>query len=787
MSEQAGGARPRTFYLNEQHELTHSEKSGGGRIPQYVGINWTEKGQQISRSLTSVRKELDKSKDPVREQHYFILARPLHVLTKKSKDEKKAPHGTVDQKPNFAEHDSQVFRKLGLDLIQVYQDGTASVHAKPENLEQLTFTSGLLEKVGAREQARWATIESFGPIPANLRIDQAWLKTLKTTEVADAVVELQPLLARLEIESVMKAISGMLKRQAGEAIRSIGTDFSGRQWLRAKIARSSLLDIAEQFFSVQALHSPLLSAAAQAQPPRARQRAVIPVVQPNIESLPSVAVLDTGVPSDHPALAQFRRGQYIGPDSFGQPIGDHGSLVASRVVFGDPDIDAIQGGGLVGRCRYYDVLIATTADLIDDKAVVPAMESIVANAPDVRVFNLSFDAREPWASMDAVRKAACLSLVQDLDNFIFARDAIAVVAAGNSPQGVVPATAYPNHINEPAWALGPWARGFNSLTCGSFVERLTAGGLVSAAGLPSPFTKIGPGLCGSPKPDFSEHGGNSTSTYSFAGGHGVWCFNASGQPEDRSGTSFAAPVLARQAAFAFQRLQEVCEQGTRPFASTVKAFLALTATGHHVDGAAKELADLTLGMGRASADRLSGPLGDTAVLVWQGIIEGPDDMVRVQLPIPREWIKSAEAPVLRLVVAWDSPVNAAVSGTWACRKVVARLRPIVGSEAVHGSRGAHSSYPLSDRRYDLKKITKKITPESDTWLLEISYEQIAEYFAGIDFTPQQRVSFAAELFDAGKRRVSPQVLMQSLPIASMQRLSIQPTAIRTPVVIKSRG
>ena len=34
----------RTFYLNEQHELSRGEKPGGGRVPQYVDIDWASKG-----------------------------------------------------------------------------------------------------------------------------------------------------------------------------------------------------------------------------------------------------------------------------------------------------------------------------------------------------------------------------------------------------------------------------------------------------------------------------------------------------------------------------------------------------------------------------------------------------------------------------------------------------------------------------------------------------------------------------------------------------------------------
>jgi hypothetical protein len=74
------------------------------------------------------------------------------------------------------------------------------------------------------------------------------------------------------------------------------------------------------------------------------------------------------------------------------------------------------------------------------------------------------------------------------------------------------------------------------------------------------------------------------------------------------------------------------------------------------------------------------------------------------------------------------------------------------------------------------------------WLLQIDYKQIAEYYPGIDFSPQQRVAFAAELYDQSEKPVSPQSALQALPIAAtMNRLSVTPTIVRTPIIIKARA
>lgn len=782
---------PITFYLNEQHELSRGEREGGGRVPQYHGVDWAAKGQHIKATLESVRTTLAASHDPLSDRHYFVLAKPVPSIQKKSTNKRLAQDGVISTQVRFDEDDSRVFRRLGMDLVEVTPDGNAVVHIEPERIKQLVATTQRLEEVGAREQARWASLDSFGVIPIELRLNDTWVRSLRTHVPTDAVVEFQPLLSRSDVEVLLRSISSLLKPDRKEAITGIGTDFSGRFWARGRISPEVLRSIAKTFYSVQTLHSPLTSfvlAVKGRDVGRSRDTRSLAQQSTDINSLPTVAVLDAGVPSDHVMLSKFRRGAFVSADSFGQAVGDHGSLVASRIVFGDVEAEDGSPATPPGTCRYYDALVATASDKIDDKSVVPAIQTVVGTAPDVRVFNLSFDTW-PLDLLDSTKRRENLILVQDLDNLIFRDDVLVVISAGNSPAGVSPSNPYPGHYDDPNWQLGAWARSFNSLTCGSFVGRLVPGGLVTNLGWPSPFTRVGPGLCDAPKPDFSEHGGNASSTMQFSPGLGVFGLSATGLWEDRCGTSFAAPILARETAFAIQLLQKVCLSGARPYAVTVKAFLALTATPPSLSGIVKTLADRTLGRGRASIKRLVKPLAERAVLLWQGLLEGPGELARITVPIPKTWYDQAQQPHFRLVVSWDSPVNAAVTGLWATRKVSAQLKASPDTAALHGTRGGHASYPLIDRTYDLRKLPKGVTVAGDMWLLELSYEQIADYHLGMVFTPQQRVAFAAELFDnADNNPISPQTALQALPAAkTMTRLSIPPQSIKTPVVVRPIG
>jgi hypothetical protein len=369
---------PKTFYLNEQHELSRGEKEGGGRIPQFTGIDWAAKGRQIGQSLKTAQSSIQASQDPLRRDHYFLLTKPVDEVKKKSKNRKLAPHGIVTESISFNEDDSQVFRRLGIDLIEVTDDGQAIVHMPPERLTQLTATSSILGQAGAREQARWAGIDSFGVVPPDLRLAPDWLRTLKPRQTADTVVEFQPLLRQSEIDTVLRAIAALLKSDRRETLTGNGMDFSGRHWVRGRITPENLTAIARAFYSVQTLHSPLLSIAAFAQPrtqPKDAPTIRTPSKLRDLSLLPTVAVLDTGIPLDHSILALYRRGSFVSPNSHGSPIGDHGSFVASRIVFGDPDSKDGPPVTPLGQCRYYDCLVATSPTEIDDKSVTRSIGS----------------------------------------------------------------------------------------------------------------------------------------------------------------------------------------------------------------------------------------------------------------------------------------------------------------------------------------------------------------------------------------------------------------------------
>lgn len=188
------------------------------------------------------------------------------------------------------------------------------------------------------------------------------------------------------------------------------------------------------------------------------------------------------------------------------------------------------------------------------------------------------------------------------------------------------------------------------------------------------------------------------------------------------------------------------------------------------------------------------PDSSSATFLWQGVLESSKDLARITIPVPMQWVTESVEPVLDVVVAWDTPVNAALTNAYGSRDVGVRLRPSPDSRAANSLRSKHApvpGYPLVSRRYDLKRVAARLEENDesagDLWLLELFYEELAVYCAGLDFTPEQRVGVAFALRDVGEAGVSPQATVLALPISStMVRLSEASIPVRAPVVITAR-
>jgi hypothetical protein len=375
---------PRHYFLNEAHELAHAERKGGGQPPKFGEIDWAEKGRVIAKSLTSARAHLLKSPDPTARERLYILATPVDAIPKVGM--KKGVPIQKTEKPTFRGADSLRLKRLGLDLVGVASSGAAVVHAKTEAVDRLLGTAAALGREGAREQARWAALSRFDVVPASMKVDESWLATIAAGEVVECMVRLQPMLSRLDVERVARAIVDTT-RLPNERILRVGRTISGRPWFLASLHRRTIEAIATQFPSVQALHEPLttlVDGTAKRSSGRLSAAASLP---PNANQLPLVGIVDGGIPTNHAELRHYIRGHQTGRNSGSASAHDHGSWVASRAVFGDVDFYAGLEATPHGDVAVLDIAVAdlsrTVAEDVHvaDEDVIDAMRAAIAGNP----------------------------------------------------------------------------------------------------------------------------------------------------------------------------------------------------------------------------------------------------------------------------------------------------------------------------------------------------------------------------------------------------------------------
>lgn len=192
---------PKTFFLNERQELSSFEREGGGRPAQYVRINWPQRSSTLANSFRRATSPAVQSRDPMNSRHHFVVAVPVDAVEKHSKSKKAAQQGgIVRETPAFGGEQSKLFRKIGMDLIEVLPEGRAAVHVA--NVGSLLATMEALPQASDREKSRWINFDQFTSIEWHSRVDEHWLEGLKKDAPVETWIRFQPTLSRTEVQEL---------------------------------------------------------------------------------------------------------------------------------------------------------------------------------------------------------------------------------------------------------------------------------------------------------------------------------------------------------------------------------------------------------------------------------------------------------------------------------------------------------------------------------------------------------------------------------------------------------
>jgi hypothetical protein len=407
----------------------------------------------------------------------------------------------------------------------------------------------------------------------------------------------------------------------------------------------------------------------------------LPQVPAPDDDAPAIAVLDTGITAGHPLMNPAIGEATSIPQSWGDASDGHGhgTMVSGLALYGDVE-ECIRIRSFVPTLTLYSARVLNNQCLFDDDSLITtqmrqAIEYFrTPETYDCRVFNISIgDSRlpyqggkvSPWASI--------------LDTLARELDVVIVVSAGNVNHNADRSGPRDACLqNYPRYLLADTARIIEPAT-GLIV--LTVGALAHSANIPpgsasnsvafrpiaqrdgpSPFTRSGPGLGGSIKPELCEIGGNQIFDGQVQSVRNIAeCSVVSMNREyvqrlfrTDTGTSYAAPKVAHIAA----RLLRTFPNAS---ANLIRALLVASAqVPEPATQLLKPLGDDAVlrvcGYGRPSLELAQA--SDEARVVLYAESELPFDNFHIyELPIPSELIQEPGRRSISVTLAFDPPVR----------------------------------------------------------------------------------------------------------------------------------
>lgn len=279
-----------------------------------------------------------------------------------------------------------------------------------------------------------------------------------------------------------------------------------------------------------------------------------------------VGVIDSGV--SHALLDPSRFNREIFLPSGKTAELQHGTFVASRILFGIDIFSQTKSGSLTPLCKYLDVQVAYALSgdsSYEDINLKEAIEEVFRRYPDVVVFNISMNQYEGLLKSDFNKPID--RTTEFLDELARKYDKLVIISAGNH-------IAYQSYtedyngmfqVDNQDTFVAPPADAINVLTIGSVTNVEGNMFICGSKMLPSPFSRRGHIRNNWRKPELTHFGGNilkeplgnySDGSYEIANRNqaGVEGLANSGLYKD-VGTSHSAPIVSREAIVALDRLK----------------------------------------------------------------------------------------------------------------------------------------------------------------------------------------------------------------------------------------
>ena len=468
---------------------------------------------------------------------------------------------TPDELP--ARGERQRLSNAGLDVVALsaIDPNSATVQLRKSDLHALQRKIDVYADTPEnRGKSYLAVIDDIGPVPIEEKLSPE-LGT-EDDEPRDCLLIFYASLSDRERAAILLAVRSFMAR-TGLLIAAERRLSNGVTMVEAKLRASEARAVGSAFTTLrQVVPNNVFFV-----PDGRRISAISPAIGVDPpQGVTSVAIVDTGVSSTCAGAARAVIATIPQlPQGSVSPHLEHGTFVASRVLYGDELESSLRSGLLKPQCPIVDVpVIGVDANgrmvAVHEGHLASAIDAVIPALPvSTRVMNVSLGTNAP--AIDGQVSV----VAQILDKHARDKDMVMITTAGNirDPRLL---SQYPSAHPHPSCRIDSPGDSLLAVTVGSIAKYVDAGSLSRAREL-SAFSRRGPGPLGGIKPDVVAHGGNCLADGSTSSRIGVHGLAASGTSwECDYGTSFAAPLVSSMAAKLFDHYGN-------PSANLVRALL----------------------------------------------------------------------------------------------------------------------------------------------------------------------------------------------------------------------
>ncbi len=456
---------------------------------------------------------------------------------------------------------------------------------------------------------------------------------------------------------------------------------SGLLLLRIRVTAAAVDDLSQ--LDVIAHMDGLPQIAENRARPRQAALADLPEVPAASPDAPLVGMVDSGVRSAHPLLAPAIYDASTLSDAFadGEDEHGHGTRVAGLLIHGE--LKDVLETELLPRPMFRLLSVRVLGsdnrfppDSVWEGEVERAIRHCAAQG--ARVINLSIG--DPDSPYQGARSTPVAALVDQLSREL---GVVVVVPTGNVILGVyldandpeVETYISPLLASQHTAMLDP-APATSALTVGAITHDALAGSAsarfpatrraLGDGGWPAPFSRRGPGIDASVKPELSAPGGSlavDVEFTQFVEDDALGVLSTSGSSPDRLldtdiGTSYAAPLVARVAGAVVARYPEFSANLVRALTLLGSSEPRFAEALRHPSGAEREKVQLqTVGYGEVRLTEAIESTPHRTILVAEGEIPVDTTMV-YEIPIPSSFKASGGARGIDVALAFDPETRA---------------------------------------------------------------------------------------------------------------------------------